>query len=164
MNIIEIAGHLGADPETKFTQSGLKVTTLRVATKSRKGGQDTTLWWQVSIWGDRFDKMVSFLKKGSAVIVIGEMQPPNVYNGRDGQPAVGLQMTADIVRFSPFGKNDAAQGNSQGFSGQQSFSKPQDPTSSQNFAPNPIEPVASQQSAPVGSGIQEDISDDDLPF
>ena len=44
MNQITIAGHLGADPEVRFTSSGQKVTTLRVvavragAVKTRRFG------------------------------------------------------------------------------------------------------------------------------
>ena len=37
MNFMQIAGHLGADPEVRFTSTGKKVTVLRVAAKSRKG-------------------------------------------------------------------------------------------------------------------------------
>jgi single-strand DNA-binding protein len=44
MNIIEVAGHLGADPVTRFTPSGQKVTTFNVATNSRKGGNEVTIW------------------------------------------------------------------------------------------------------------------------
>ena len=65
MNFINIAGNLGADPEVRFTSSGKKVTTLRVATKTRKGGNDETIWYRVTVWGEQFDKMISFLKKGS---------------------------------------------------------------------------------------------------
>lgn len=106
MNIIQIAGRLGRDPETRFTPSGLKVTTLTVATTARKGGKEETIWWRVTVWGERFDKMISFLKKGSAVIVIGEMHKPEIWTDREGRPQISLDLTADIIRFSPFGNPD----------------------------------------------------------
>jgi single-strand DNA-binding protein len=106
MNFIHIAGHLGADPETRFTPSGKKVTTLRIATKSRKGGNDETIWWRVTIWGDQFDKMLTYLKKGSAVIVFGEMQKPEIFTDREGKPQISLEITASSIQFSPFGKSE----------------------------------------------------------
>jgi single-strand DNA-binding protein len=118
MIIIEIAGHLGADPETRFTPNGQKVTTLRVATSTRKSGKDETVWWRVTTWGDRFDKMMPYLKKGSAIIVIGEMGKPEIYTDKEGRPQVSLELTAEIVRFSPFGKSDKSENNQSGYAPQ----------------------------------------------
>lgn len=106
MIIIEIAGHLGADPEVRFTPGGQKVTTLRVATNTRKSGKDETVWWRVTIWGERFDKMMPYLKKGSAIIVIGEMSKPEIYTDKEGRPQISLDLTAEMIRFSPFGRTD----------------------------------------------------------
>ncbi|MFA5250437.1 MAG: single-stranded DNA-binding protein [Parachlamydiales bacterium] len=54
MNIITIAGHLGADPEVRFTSSGQKVTTLRLAVRARRSANnadDPTIWFRVTVWG-----------------------------------------------------------------------------------------------------------------
>lgn len=106
MNLVQIAGHLGADAETRFTPSGQKVTNLRVAANSRRNNKDETVWWRVTIWGDRFDKLLPYLKKGSAVIIVGEMSKPEIYTDKDGNPQVTLNVTAEMIKFSPFGKND----------------------------------------------------------
>lgn len=103
MNIVQIAGRLGRDAETRFTPSGLKVTTLTVATNIRRGGKEETVWWRVTLWGDRFDKILPYLKKGSAIIVIGEMGKPEIWTDKDGKSHVNLEVHADIVRFNPFG-------------------------------------------------------------
>lgn len=129
MIIVQIAGNLGRDPETRFTPSGLKVTNLTVATAVRKGGKDETVWWRVTVWGDRFDKMMSYLKKGSSVIVIGDMSKPEIWTDKEGRPQVNMEMTADIIRFSPFGnpnkteqsgQSTQSQGNHQGQAAQTS--------------------------------------------
>lgn len=104
MNFIHIAGHLGADPETRFTSTGKKVTTLRVATRTRKGQHDDTIWWRVTIWGEQYDKMLPYLKKGSPVIVAGEVQKPEIFTDREGKPQISLDITAVHIQFSPFGK------------------------------------------------------------
>ncbi len=152
MNFIHIAGHLGTDPETRFTQTGKKVTTLRVATKSRKAGQDVTIWWRVTIWEEQFKNMMPFLKKGSAVIVVGEMQKPEIYTDREGKPQVSLELTAVSLQFSPFGKPGGSQGNDE----QQA-----NPTNHTQSMPNPYMSMPA-----MGGGTQPQSStfDDEVPF
>ena len=106
MNFVNIAGHLGADPEVRFTSTGKKVTTLRVATRSRKGGADVTIWWRATIWGEQFDKMIPHLKKGSPVVAFGELQKPEIFNDREGKPQISLEVWVSNLQFSPFGKSD----------------------------------------------------------
>ncbi len=144
MNFVQLAGHLGNDPEVRYTSSGLKVTSFRLATNSRKGGKDETIWWRVTIWGDQFDKMVSYLKKGSPLIVHGDMGKPEIFNDREGKPQISLGVTAVYLQFSPFGRSDKSQ--------------PQQ-KSEENMA---------SQGASFGgqefSQADEPISDDDIPF
>ncbi|MEI8125438.1 MAG: single-stranded DNA-binding protein, partial [Parachlamydiaceae bacterium] len=64
MIIVQIAGRLGRKPETRFTPSGQKVTSFSVATNVRKAGKEETVWWRVTVWGDRYDKMMTYLDKG----------------------------------------------------------------------------------------------------
>ncbi len=106
MNQITIAGHLGADPEVRFTSSGQKVTTIRVAAKARRGSKDETIWWRVTVWGEQFDKMIAYLKKGSPIIVLGELSKPEIFTDRDGRPQVSMNITALNLMFSPFGRPD----------------------------------------------------------
>ncbi len=107
MNQITIAGHLGADPEARFTSSGQKVTTLRVAARTRRGSnKEDTIWWRVTVWGDQFDMMIAYLKKGSPVIVLGELSKPEIFTDRDGNPQVSMNVTANHLMFSPFGRAD----------------------------------------------------------
>lgn len=109
MNYLHIAGNLGADPEVRFTSGGQKVTTLRVAAKTRKkAGEDRTIWWRVTVWGDQFDKMIAHFKKGSSIMVMGELEEPHIFNDRDGKPAVSMSMTASQLMFSPFGRSDSS--------------------------------------------------------
>ncbi len=101
---MQIAGNLGADPVTRFTATGQKVTTFTVAVNTKRGENVSTTWYRVTVWGDRFEKMMTYLKKGSSVIVIGELQKPEIWTDKEGRPQIRLEITADIIRFSPFGK------------------------------------------------------------
>ncbi len=109
MNYITVAGHLGADPEVRFTSSGQKVTTLNLGSKVRKGSkEDATIWWRVTIWGEQFDKMMTYLKKGSAVMVMGDLSKPEIFTNKEGKPQVSMNITATNLTFSPFGRTDSS--------------------------------------------------------
>jgi single-strand DNA-binding protein len=103
MIIVQVAGRLGKDAETRFTPSGQKVTTLTLAANTRKAGKEETVWWRVTIWGERYDKVIPYWKKGAALIAIGEMHKPEIWTDREGRPQPSVEMTADIIRFNPFG-------------------------------------------------------------
>jgi single-strand DNA-binding protein len=117
MMIVQIAGHLGADPETRFTPAGDQVTTFRVAVKVRKKGKDETVWWRVTVFGKKFEKMMPYIKKGSGVIVVGDMDIPRIWpeTSDQGRPQEAqLEMYAEMIKFSPFGKPSSDQsGNTQ---------------------------------------------------
>lgn len=113
MNHLIIMGHLGADPEVRFTSGGQKVTTLRIACNQRRGGKEETFWWRVTIWGEQFDKLMPYLKKGSALIVNGEMLKPEIYTNKEGQPQVSLNMVAQNIAFPPFGRGERQEGQQQ---------------------------------------------------
>ncbi|HSX13377.1 MAG TPA: single-stranded DNA-binding protein [Chlamydiales bacterium] len=153
MNFIHIAGNLGTDPETRFTQSGKKVTTLRVATHSRKGGQDVTIWWRVTIWDEQFKNMIPHLKKGSSVMVFGEMQKPEIYTDREGKSQVSLEMTASQLQFSPFGKPGGSQNTNDG---------QQQTQGSYTQAPNPY--MGGMPAMGGGAQPQGSTFDDEVPF
>lgn len=105
MNQATVAGYLGSDPEVKFTPSGRKVTTLRVAARTRKSGKDDTIWWRVTVWGEQFDKMMAYFKKGTPIIVQGEIDL-EIFTNREGRPQISSGITAHNIMFSPFGRAD----------------------------------------------------------
>lgn len=158
MNITEIMGHLGADPEVRFTSSGQKVISLRLATKVRKNGQDETVWWRVTIWEDRckIEKMLPYLKKGSALIIVGEMTA-SIWTDKEGRPQISLDLTADLVRFSPFGKPESArqEGGQQAAQpyGQQESRKPYESEKPQSYA-----------GSSSSSSMSSLPDDDEIPF
>ena len=158
MNQMIIMGHLGADPEVRFTSGGQKVTTLRLAVNQRRGGKDETLWWRATIWGEQFDKMIAYLKKGSGVIVSGEMLKPEIYNNKDGEPQVSLNLVAHHIAFPPFGKGDRQEQDSQSpYSQPKASDFGSQMQKGQGDSSNPHAP----QEQPTHSG---GFSEDEIPF
>jgi single-strand DNA-binding protein len=157
MAFIQIAGHLGADPETRFTPKGQKVTSLRVAVNSRKNNKEKTMWFRVTIWGDFLDYKLKYFKKGSAIVVRGELSPPEIYQDREGNPQISLEITAEGIDFA-FGGKKSEDGQSQ--------SHGQGAAASHEEAVSPYQSTATQATG-VGASSpssQEQNFDDDLPF
>jgi len=101
MNYGVIIGHLGADPDYRCTASGQKVTSLRVGCRSR----NDTIWWRVTIWGEQFDKILSYFKKGSSIIVCGEIVKSEAFIDKEGKPQASMQMVASHLSFPPSRKD-----------------------------------------------------------
>lgn len=109
MNTITIIGNIGQDITPRFTASGQKVTSFSVATRSKKGGEEITIWYRVTVWGDRFDKMLAHLKKGSYVVVVGELGKPEIWQDKQGQNQIRLEITVSSLHFMPGNKSEGGQ-------------------------------------------------------
>ena len=159
MNKIIIIGHLGKDPETRFTSSGEKVTTFSVATNKRRGEQNETIWYRVTIWGDRFDKMMTYLKKGSIVFVSGELGL-NKWTDASGKEKTSLEVTADSIHFLPSSRSDGKEGQNgeeAGFGGRARPQKGNDSSFNGSYE-------SAQTTVGRGSEALSDINEDPLPF
>lgn len=103
MQLIEVFGLVGKEPEFRVTASGTKVANFSVAVKTKKGaGKDfETTWYNVCVFNGTFDKLLSHIKKGSQVIVKGDLLAPSDYHTKDGR-RVNQGIIADTIRFNPF--------------------------------------------------------------
>lgn len=172
MFFVIIAGHLGKDPETRFTSSGQKVTSFTVATRQRKGKEDVTVWVRVTVWGDRFDKLLPYLKKGSAVVVSGKMNPPSSYTDKEGRTQISLEMTAEMIEFSPFGRADQPAGEGQSMNTQattahtpgESFYGGATQPSAGQFQVDPRSSLSYGSVPGQGNASSQTFDEDNLPF
>ena len=74
---VTLVGNLTADPELRFTPSGLQVANLRLAVTPRTRQQDgswsdgETTFHTVNVWRDQAEHAAETLGKGARVIVVG---------------------------------------------------------------------------------------------
>ena len=79
LNRVQLIGHLGKDPESKFTPTGKKVTHFSIAIsnrwKSKEGeAKEYTEWVNVEAWGRLGEVSQEYLKKGSLVYLEGRLK------------------------------------------------------------------------------------------
>jgi len=100
VNKVLLIGNLGADPETRYTQSGTPVTNLRVATseswRDRQTGerQERTEWHRVVIFGKLAEVASEYLRKGSQVFLEGRLQTRK-WQDQSGQDRYTTEVVAN---------------------------------------------------------------------
>jgi len=139
LNKLQIIGHLGQDPELRYTGSGTAVANLSVATDAPMG-EDETEWHSVTCWGDLAEIVAEHLEKGRRVYVEGPLQTRQ-WEDADGNTRSTTELHADEVIF--LGSDGGASSRSESAGGGQ------------------------PQKEPAGAAGEEQETfepDDDLPF
>ena len=72
LNKIQLIGHLGRDPETRFTPTGKKVCQFSLAVNGRSDAEPE--WFQVEAWERLGEVCQEYLGKGRLVFVEGRVQ------------------------------------------------------------------------------------------
>ena len=103
LNRVMIIGHLGADPELRYTQSGSPVVTLRIATDEsyidRNGNRvDRTEWHRAIVFQKAAEHCNQYLRKGSLVYVEGKLTTRK-WQDQNGQDRYSVEIRADRVQF-----------------------------------------------------------------
>lgn len=143
VNKVILLGHLGADPEVRYTQGGTAVANLRIATNEsyndKTSGErvEKTEWHRVVAWGKLAEIVGQYLKKGRQVYIEGSLQTRQ-YQDQQGNTRYSTEIKAnDLVMLG--GRGEGGGGAGEGGGGEDT------------------------QFAPVG-GDEAPASDDDLPF
>ena len=101
---ITILGNLGGDPEMRFLPDGTPVCNFSMAvgrkwTNAAGTQQEKTTWFRVAAWRKQAELATQYLHKGNQVLVIGEMDEPNVWTDKDGAARASLEVTARQIQF-----------------------------------------------------------------
>ena len=145
-----LVGHLGKDPDVRYTASGSAMANITVATteswKDKQSGekQERTEWHRVVFFGRLAEIVAEYLKKGAQVYIEGRIQTRK-WQDKDGND----RYTTEIVA------NDMQMLGSRSGAGMDNFNQ---------------EPAAQPQSSggaasvPAGNAAVEQDFDDDIPF
>lgn len=101
LNSVCLMGRLAADPELKTTQSGVSVTSFRIAvdrTFQSKGQEKQTDWIDIVAWRNTAEFVTRYFRKGSMIAVQGSIQTRS-YTDRDGGKRTAFEVVADNVFF-----------------------------------------------------------------
>ena len=141
INKVIIVGHLGKDPEVRYTPSGSAVANFSVATsetwKDKTTGEkkERTEWHRIVAWDKLGEICGEYLSKGRQVYVEGRLQTRS-YDDKEGVKRYTTEIIATDVQF--LGPKDSGGGR---------------PSSSGGAPPRD-----------TGGGLGPPVADDDIPF
>ncbi|MFN7184272.1 MAG: single-stranded DNA-binding protein [Thermomonas haemolytica] len=179
VNKVILVGNLGNDPDVKYTQGGMAITTLSVATtsvrKDRDGNpQEKTEWHRVKLFGKLGEIAGEYLKKGRQVYIEGRLEYGSYE--KDGVKHYTTDIIADDMQM--IGGGDGQRGG-EGGGGYQSRGGGEGGYSRgggsgggygggdrpQRSAPAPRREQAPAPAAPAAPAAFDDVPfDDDIPF
>ena len=111
VNKVILLGHLGRDPELRYTSGGEAVVNLALATSEQwkdrvtNEKREATEWHRVGIFGKPAEIAAQYLKKGSQVFVEGKIRSKK-YIDKTGAERVAFEIISDS--FKMLGKPDQA--------------------------------------------------------
>ncbi len=169
INKVILVGHLGADPEVRYTPGGAAVANLRVATseswtdKQTGQRQDKTEWHRVVLFGRLGEISGEYLRKGSQVYLEGRLQTRK-WQDQNGQDRYSTDIVCNEMQMlsgrdsgaAPMGGSNQQGGYQQG--NQDNYQKAQPQRAPQNNYSQ-----APPQAQPSDMGMSIDDMDD-IPF
>ena len=104
-NTTIVSGNLGRDPELRYTPQGNAVADFSLANNDKRGEEEVTTWFRVTVWGKQAESVSQHLTKGRKVIVQGRVSL-DTFEKRDGTQGYSLVINASTVQFLPDGKGN----------------------------------------------------------
>lgn len=110
-NQVNLIGYVGADPEIKIFDSGVKLAKFSVAVKEMPGtDKETTLWVQVEAWKDVADRVQKAITRGREVQVTGRLAVSTYTSKRkDGTEVEVERPVLKLIGFHLCGKKPLAE-------------------------------------------------------
>ena len=120
---ITVVGNLVADPELRFTPTGLAVANFRIASTPRVYNRESGQWedgdatfLSCNLWGKPGENLAQSARKGTLVTVVGKLRQ-RTYETNDGEKRtvfdVDVEEAAVNVKFGPVGAAGAPSGGAQ---------------------------------------------------
>jgi len=159
VNKVILVGNLGNDPDVKYTQAGMAITTLSVATtsvrKDRDGNQvEKTEWHRVKLFGKLGEIAGEYLRKGRQVYIEGRIEYGSYE--KDGIKHYTTDIIGDEMQMLGGGDGERG-GGSGGGASRGGGDRPSRPAPRQEAPRREAPPAKSND-------FGDDFADDDIPF
>jgi len=104
VNKVILVGHLGKDPEVRFTSTGSAVANFSMATSEvwndREGKrQERTEWHNIVVWGKQGETCGQYLSKGRQVYVEGSIRTRSYDDKTTGAKRYVTEIVAQRIQF-----------------------------------------------------------------
>jgi single-strand DNA-binding protein len=168
INKVILVGNLGNDPETKYTQGGMAVTTISLATTSARKDKDGQLqerteWHRVKFFGKLGEIAGEYLRKGSQVYVEGSIRYDK-FTGQDGVEKYFTDIVADEMQMLGGRPGEGGGGGGGGGAPRREYGGGGGGGGGQRPAPRQESAPRREAPAARSNDFGNDFADDDIPF
>ena len=101
LNSCNFQGRLAADPELRTTQSGISVTSFRMAVDRSKADEDGNRqvdWLSFTAWRNTAEFICKYFSKGSQMVVESHCQTRK-YQDKNGEDRIATEFIVDKAHF-----------------------------------------------------------------
>ena len=177
VNKVILIGNVGADPEVRTTESGVKVARVRLATTERlfdrqaNETREHTEWHTITLWRGLADIVDRYVRKGSQIYIEGRLRTRD-WMDKDNNRRYTTEILADSMNLlgrrgdapasegASYGQAPAAPAASAGYAAPRPAAAPAAPAP--GYAPQAA-PAPAPSAAPQAPAMPAD-DPDDLPF
>lgn len=108
MNLVILMGRLTRDPEVSSSASGTTFARYSIAVdrKFKKEGEAEADFFNCTSFGKQAEFVEKYLKKGTKIVVSGEIQNNN-YTNKDGQKVYDVRIMVHDVEFAESKNSDS---------------------------------------------------------
>lgn len=167
INKVILVGNVGADPEVRTLESGVKTARVRLATSERYYNRETqqttehTEWHTITLWRNLADVVDRYVRKGSQIYIEGRLRTRE-WTDQAGNKRYTTEVQADEMKL--LGKREAGAASQAGtpapsYGAAQTYTPSPQPAMAQ---PHLAEPQAVPFQAPIQPAMEDTL--DDLPF
>ena len=149
-NKVILIGNLTADPELKMTQTGIPVTSFRIAVGRRYAKETDEVkadFIDIVCWRKSAEFVSKYFNKGKKILVEGQLQTRS-YTANDGSKRYVTEVVADNVSFVESAGSGASRDRSEGT----------------YYGGEPLPIQLPQKPRVSEANFEEVAAEDDLPF
>ncbi|MEM8781010.1 MAG: single-stranded DNA-binding protein [Cyanobacteria bacterium P01_G01_bin.49] len=74
INLVNLVGRAGRDPEVRYFESGTVLCTLTIAVNRRSSRTDQPDWFNLKFWGKTAEIAANYVKKGNLIGIQGSLE------------------------------------------------------------------------------------------
>ena len=142
MSNATVRGFISRDAELKQSNGGTSLANFGVGLKCyAKEGENDVTWLNATVFGKQADGLAQYLKKGTFVVLNGDLKLRTFDSERDGGPRTVLEMSVNNITLG--GKSGASSGSAQSAN---------------------AEPRQAKKSVAGGYRAPVDVGEEDIPF
>lgn len=123
LNRVILMGRLVSDPELKTTDTGISVTSFRIAVERsyvKQGEERKADFIDIVCWRNTAEFVCRYFNKGSLIGIDGKLQS-RTYQAKDGTNRYVVEVVADVASFTGEKKETSSDSNTPVVSTPQAF-------------------------------------------